>query len=182
MPPSGPADAVIGVLAAAGVPLGPLWAEVTGGEVVRLDFGDPPLVVDATPGGAAGTPLDRELFAALDDQVAGLLAGDLAQVQIPLADSSLTVASRSLAARVHAYLRSGAVPAGCTVTYGEVASAVGCPGAARAVGTALARNPWPVVLPCHRVVPTAGGPGGYRGGTAAKAWLLAREHRLAAGL
>jgi methylated-DNA-[protein]-cysteine S-methyltransferase len=170
---------VIGVLAAVVPPLGPLWAEVAGGEVVRLDFGDPPAVANTTPGGVAGTPSDHQLFATLGEQVAALLAGHRSHVDVPLAEASLSAKPGSLACRVHAYLRSGAVPAGRTVTYAEVARAVGCPGAARAVGTALARNPWPVVLPCHRVVPAAGGPGGYRGGPAAKAWLLALEQRLA---
>lgn len=69
------------------------------------------------------------------------------------------------------------VPWGETVTYGELAELAGRPGAARAVGTAMARNPVPFVIPCHRVV-AANGIGGYGGGTAGvalKRRLLARE-------
>lgn len=55
------------------------------------------------------------------------------------------------------------VPYGETVTYGELAVMAGRPGAARAVGTAMARNPVPFVIPCHRVV-AANGLGGYGGG------------------
>ncbi|GAA4404322.1 methylated-DNA--[protein]-cysteine S-methyltransferase [Fodinibacter luteus] len=60
-------------------------------------------------------------------------------------------------------------------TYAGLAAAVDHPGAARAVGTALAGNPLCLVLPCHRVVPAAGGVGGYAGGPAAKEHLLALE-------
>ena len=55
------------------------------------------------------------------------------------------------------------VPYGETATYGEVAELAGRPGAARAVGTAMARCPVPLFVPCHRVV-AAGGIGGYGGG------------------
>ena len=65
-------------------------------------------------------------------------------------------------------------PYGHVVTYGELARRSGCPGGARAVGQAMARNPLPVVVPCHRVV-AAGGLGGYGGGLPLKRWLLALE-------
>lgn len=60
-------------------------------------------------------------------------------------------------------------------TYAEVAGAVGNPGAVRAVGTACARNPLPVVIPCHRVVRSDGTAGQYAGGGAAKLNLLEFE-------
>jgi methylated-DNA-[protein]-cysteine S-methyltransferase len=60
-------------------------------------------------------------------------------------------------------------------TYALLASAVEHPKAARAVGTALGANPLCIVLPCHRVLPAAGGVGGYAGGAAAKEHLLALE-------
>ena len=60
-------------------------------------------------------------------------------------------------------------------TYALLASAVEHPKAARAVGTALGANPLCIVLPCHRVLPAAGGVGGYAGGPAAKEHLLALE-------
>jgi len=65
---------------------------------------------------------------------------------------------------------------GKTVSYGELATEVGHPRAARAVGTACANNPLPLVIPCHRVVLGDGSPGAYVGGPAAKRVLLALEH------
>jgi AraC family transcriptional regulator of adaptative response/methylated-DNA-[protein]-cysteine methyltransferase len=69
------------------------------------------------------------------------------------------------------------IPAGETRTYAEVARAVGQPGAVRAVASACARNPVAVVVPCHRVVPAAGGVGQYRWGSDRKRRLLEREAR-----
>ncbi len=60
-------------------------------------------------------------------------------------------------------------------SYAEVAAAVGSPRAVRAVGTACAHNPLPVVIPCHRVVRSDGSTGHYVGGSAAKTTLLALE-------
>lgn len=67
-----------------------------------------------------------------------------------------------------------AIPPGDAWTYGEVAAAIGKPGAARAVGGALGRNRVPVIIPCHRVV-AAGGLGGFGFGPDAKRALLAAE-------
>ena len=70
-----------------------------------------------------------------------------------------------------------AIPAGETRSYAQVAVAIGRPTAARAVARACATNPVALVVPCHRVVPATGGPGGYRWGADRKAALLARETR-----
>jgi methylated-DNA-[protein]-cysteine S-methyltransferase len=69
----------------------------------------------------------------------------------------------------------GDITYGTTATYAAVASASGSPGAVRAVGSACAQNPVPVVVPCHRVVRSDGNLGGYRGGPAAKQTLLTLE-------
>ena len=74
--------------------------------------------------------------------------------------------------RVYAHIF--AIPPGTTQTYAEVAAAVGSPGAARAVGGAMAANRLPIVVPCHRVV-AAKGLGGYTGGLDKKRQLLALE-------
>ena len=67
------------------------------------------------------------------------------------------------------------LPAGRTITYGELADLSGCPGAARAVGQALGANPFPILIPCHRVIPKSGGIGEFSGGPEIKRWLLDSE-------
>ncbi|MDO8425069.1 MAG: methylated-DNA--[protein]-cysteine S-methyltransferase [bacterium] len=69
------------------------------------------------------------------------------------------------------------IRAGSVMTYAALAHAVGHPGAARAVANACAANPWPVMIPCHRVVRSDGTLGGYSGpgGIVRKAALLRRE-------
>jgi methylated-DNA-[protein]-cysteine S-methyltransferase len=68
-----------------------------------------------------------------------------------------------------------AIPRGRVSTYGRIARHLGVPGGARAVGRALARNPFPILIPCHRVVRSDGKLGGYRGGSPMKRSLLAME-------
>jgi len=70
------------------------------------------------------------------------------------------------------------VPFGETVTYKDLAQRTGHPKASRAVGTAMATNPIPIVVPCHRVLRTGGALGGYGGGLDTKAWLLRHEGAL----
>lgn len=67
------------------------------------------------------------------------------------------------------------IPRGSTMTYKELAQKIGRPGAYRAVGHALATNPLPLFVPCHRVVPGNGKPGKYIFGSEAKQILLSRE-------
>ena len=73
------------------------------------------------------------------------------------------------------------IPFGSTSTYREVAVALGRPGASRATGNALGANPVPIVVPCHRVLRTGGGLGGYTGGLAIKERLLGIEGVLLPG-
>lgn len=67
--------------------------------------------------------------------------------------------------------------AGSTYTYGQIAKAIGHPQAARAVGSALRKNPLPLLVPCHRVLPSQGGLGSFTGaqGSHTKALLLEQE-------
>lgn len=113
-------------------------------------------------------------FAAVTAAIDAHLAGD------PAATASLPVAfpgGTSFQRRTWEALR--AVPAGSTVTYGELATRVGHPGAGRAIGAAVARNPVSIVVPCHRVVGAGGSLTGYAGGLEAKRRLLAIEGALA---
>ncbi len=70
-----------------------------------------------------------------------------------------------------------AIPHGETLTYGEVAQRIGDPGAARAVGVALGQNPWPIIVPCHRILAAGGKTGGFsaEGGVEIKLRILTIE-------
>jgi methylated-DNA-[protein]-cysteine S-methyltransferase len=68
-----------------------------------------------------------------------------------------------------------AIPYGQTLTYTQLAAAAGNPAAVRAAGSACATNPWPVIVPCHRVLRTDGTLGGYLGGLEMKRGLLDLE-------
>ena len=70
------------------------------------------------------------------------------------------------------------IPYGSYLTYKEVAERAGNPKAVRAVGSANAHNPLPIVVPCHRVLATGGGLGGYGGGLDMKNYLLNLEGTL----
>ena len=67
------------------------------------------------------------------------------------------------------------IPFGTTVSYGDLARRVGDPAASRAVGLANARNPIPIIVPCHRVIGARGDLTGYGGGLDRKLWLLEHE-------
>ncbi|MBQ8179598.1 MAG: methylated-DNA--[Candidatus Methanomethylophilaceae archaeon] len=67
------------------------------------------------------------------------------------------------------------IPYGEVRTYKEIATAVGSPNSSRAVGNVCAENPLPIIVPCHRVVPSTGGYGYYEGGTALKRRLIEHE-------
>jgi methylated-DNA-[protein]-cysteine S-methyltransferase len=110
--------------------------------------------------------------ARLDDaatEIDQYLAGRRTEFDLPL-DLRLADGFRR---RVIEHLRE--IGYGRRESYATVAAAVGNPKAARAVGSACARNPLPLVIPCHRVVRTDGTIGQYAGGTAAKATLLELE-------
>jgi len=71
--------------------------------------------------------------------------------------------------------RTAGIPRGMVSSYGQIAKRIGTAGGARAVGGALAGNPFPFVIPCHRVIRSDGHPGGFGGGTKMKWDLLAME-------
>jgi len=70
------------------------------------------------------------------------------------------------------------IPLGEVRTYKWIAARAGSPKAARAVGQALKRNPYPLIIPCHRVVASGGKIGGYSGGIKTKRMLLDLEQRI----
>lgn len=97
------------------------------------------------------------------------LQGDLGALDALAVDTGGTAFQR----RVWHALRE--VGPGRTASYLDIARAIGQPGAARAVGMANSRNPVAVVVPCHRIIQSDGGLGGYTGGLDRKRWLLRHE-------
>ncbi len=77
--------------------------------------------------------------------------------------------------RLHVLHATAQIPYGTTASYRQIATQAGSPAAVRAAGTALALNPLPIVVPCHRVLRSGGGLGGYTGGLDRKRRLLAVE-------
>ncbi|MFJ9319255.1 methylated-DNA--[protein]-cysteine S-methyltransferase [Streptomyces globisporus] len=126
---------------------------------LRTRFGTEPV---AAPGSARLAGPVREL--------AAYFAGEPRDFDLAL-DWSLTSGFHREVLRE---LASG-VPYGTVVGYGELAARVGRPEGAQAVGAAMGANPLPVVVPCHRVVESDGGLGGFGGGLETKRHLLALE-------
>jgi methylated-DNA-[protein]-cysteine S-methyltransferase len=140
--------------------------------VVRIGFPEEP--VDALLTQVAGRigpriiASDREL-ATTRDAFSAYFEGE--PLDLPV-DLTLVRSDFRRSALEHLY---DEVRPGQVVTYAGLAAKIGHPRAARAVGSACATNPVPIVVPCHRVLPGAGGVGGYGGGPDRKRLLLAHE-------
>ena len=149
-------------------PIGPL--ALTAGEsgLVQIDFGPVPTCLEPGESPAADAHLDRAVTE-LDEY----FAGDRRAFTVTLDRS----ARKGFRGEVLDALEQ--VPYGEVITYGELAAEAGRPRAARAVGTAMATNPLPLVVPCHRVIAAGGALGGYGAGVGLKVRLLELEGSLA---
>jgi methylated-DNA-[protein]-cysteine S-methyltransferase len=142
---------------------------------VGVEFSEDGITEVFMPGRGALVDDGREPPPAVREAVAGivaLLAGERRDLRgVVLDDSGVDDFRR----RVYAATR--AVGPGETATYGEIARAIGEPGAARAVGAALGSNPFPIVVPCHRVLAADGALHGFSapGGIATKRRMLEIE-------
>lgn len=151
-------------------PVGPLVLEHDGEAVTALRFAREGGARPAGHVASDGDDLGRIALA----QLAEYFAGERYVFDLPLRP-----AGTPFQRRVWEALRR--VPFGATRSYADVAADVGSPGGARAVGQANARNPIPIVIPCHRVLAAGGGIGGYAGdwgageGIDRKRWLLDHE-------
>ncbi len=125
--------------------------------------------VDTATHGDVPTSDVAGILDAATGQLAEYLAGERRDFDLPL-DTRLATGFRG---QVQRHLAD--IGYGRTATYKELAAELDRPGAVRAVGTACATNPLPLVWPCHRILRSDGGLGGYRGGLEAKQHLLAME-------
>jgi methylated-DNA-[protein]-cysteine S-methyltransferase len=121
-------------------------------------------------GKSVGDSTGNEKIAALIAGIQSFLSGKNVEFDIDILDLE---SCRPFQRRV--LLAEFGIPRGYVSTYGRIARYLGVPGGARAVGNALARNPFPIVIPCHRALRSDGSIGGFQGGLAMKVRLLEME-------
>jgi methylated-DNA-[protein]-cysteine S-methyltransferase len=159
----------------ADTPIGPLVVATTPSGLVKVAFEDEDAAVDSLA--REVSPRVLRLPARLDQvrrELDEYFAGRRQVFEVAL-DWRLT---RGFRLKTLHQLFDG-VPFGHTVSYKDLAVRTGNPKASRAVGSAMATNPIPIVVPCHRVLRTGGDVGHYGGGVDAKVWLLRHEGALA---
>jgi methylated-DNA-[protein]-cysteine S-methyltransferase len=153
-------------------PLGPLSVTVSQVGMVRLDFSGMRQVASEIHAwlAAADRPAPVHLAAALQ-QLAEYLEGRRRDFDLPIDWRAIPAFS------INALQAAATIPFGQVRTYGELAKSLGLVNGARAIGQAMASNPIPIVLPCHRVVAAGHRLHGYSGlnGIQTKAWLLNLE-------
>jgi AraC family transcriptional regulator of adaptative response/methylated-DNA-[protein]-cysteine methyltransferase len=123
----------------------------------------------------------RSQITAADPTLEGWLAALVRFVETPRRGLDLPLDVRGTAFQQRVWRALQALPAGTTVSYGELARRLGEPRSARAVARAVATNPVALAIPCHRVIAAGGGVSGYRWGIERKRALLERERAAAAG-
>lgn len=120
---------------------------------------------------ALGDPASNALFREASEQLKAWFSGKLTVFDLPLA-------ARGTPFQTQVWAQIEAIPYDQTISYGAIASALGQPSAARAVGAATGRNPLAIIVPCHRVQGASGALTGYAGGLDRKRALLALERTL----
>ncbi len=144
-------------------PIGPLTAVADGEALCGLYLdGEHHRVPDAVLG------REDRFLGEVQAQLDAYFDGTLTDFGLPLAPAGTPFQRQVWAALCD-------IAYGSTTTYGELAAAIGRPGAARAVGLANGRNPIAIVVPCHRVIGAGGRLTGYAGGLERKRWLLDHE-------
>jgi AraC family transcriptional regulator of adaptative response/methylated-DNA-[protein]-cysteine methyltransferase len=171
--PTGAADAPRIVVRRLLSPLGPMIAAATEDGLHLLEFADRrmlPLQLRRMKerSGATVVPGENELLAALEGELREYFAGERREFSVPIAAPGTPWQER-------VWERLLAIPHGETVTYGELAAALGRPTASRAVARAVGDNRIAILIPCHRVVGSGGALTGYGGGLWRKRRLLEIE-------
>lgn len=147
-------------------PLGTLVAAAEGGAVVGLWFEGQRHFAGVGADWREG--LDSPVLAECARQLGEYFGGRRTRFELPLAP-------KGTAFQIRVWNQIAAIPFGATITYSELARRCGKASAARAAGAATGRNPISIVVPCHRVVGSAGALTGYAGGVERKRRLLALE-------
>jgi len=142
-------------------PLGSVILQANAIGISRLFFDD-----------ASLSPISWEstAHAIAQQELRDYFAGTLRQFKTPL-----TLIGTPFQQAVWAAVQQ--IPYGKTCSYADIARAIGRPKAVRAVGTAIGANPVWLIVPCHRVIQSNGGLGGYAGGIERKKWLLEHEEK-----
>ncbi len=156
-------------------PVGNLQAVWTaGGKLHSCGFSLENAGGDQRPFAESASPLIQQRQQVLEDRIEDYFAHALFQWDLELLDWTAITAFNQRVLRA-----CYDIPLGETQTYGQLASRAGSPRGARAVGSAMARNRWPLLIPCHRVVGSSGQLTGYSGtgGLETKRWLLELESR-----
>jgi methylated-DNA-[protein]-cysteine S-methyltransferase len=157
-------------------PFGPvalLWDRFAGTpKVVRVLLTRPGLPAPSRI--AAFDPDPRRSSCREIDRIAAAIRGFLAGDDLVFSLDDAALGTRPAFQRSVLIAEHG-IPRGRVSTYGLIAGHLGRPGASRAVGNALATNPFPLIVPCHRAVRSDGGLGGFQGGPAMKRTLLELE-------
>jgi methylated-DNA-[protein]-cysteine S-methyltransferase len=141
-------------------PIGPITLIARGEKLIRVELGK-----KAKPEGTA------KVLTTAKKQFEDYFAGKLTRFSLPL-EVSGTEFQKAV------WKEIGKLPAGKTMSYGEIAAKLGKPLASRAVGAAVGANPTPLVVGCHRILGSTGKITGFTGGDGikTKAWLLTHEH------
>jgi methylated-DNA-[protein]-cysteine S-methyltransferase len=156
-------------------PIGPLLIAATDAGVVEITFGrhtsNQEFLSHVIERGFDPVP-DQQAIDPIVKQLNEYFQGSRNVFDVPVDFSGLTPFARDV------LQATASVPFGGVATYSEIAKKISNPGASRAVGNALGRNPVPIILPCHRVVPADHSIGKYTGGVDIKVSLLSIEGAL----
>ncbi len=156
-------------------PLGPLLIAATDAGVVEITFGrtvsNQDFLSHMVQRGFDPVP-DQHAIQPVVRQLTEYFQGSRNVFDVPVDFTGLSPFAKNV------LQATAAVPFGGTATYSEIARQIANPGASRAVGNALGRNPVPIILPCHRVVPADRSIGNYTGGVDIKVRLLSIEGAL----
>lgn len=139
-------------------PIGPIGIETDEESVLRVEI-DPDWPSD---------PLPSPIAERAKEEFRRYFSGDLREFTSPIRIEGTPFQKKVLQA-----LRD--IPYGTTASYRDIAMRIGCPNAARPVGTICANNDLPILIPCHRVIKSDGSLGGYAFGVERKAHLIGRE-------